>query len=153
MIPRESHEASSVTDTTPVEVLLVEDSAGDALLASQVLAEFPLPVRVHIARDGAQALQMLAEGSFRPRLVILDLKIPEVSGLQVLERHHSPGIPIVVLSGSSRETDKNLAIALGAVEYVQKPTSLHAFRDALWGMVGRWVFGMPTGAANGASAP
>ena len=142
-----------MTDITPAEVLLVEDSAGDALLASQVLAEFPLPVRVHVARDGAQALQMLAGGTFRPRLVILDLNIPVVSGLQVLERHRSPGIPIVVLSGSSRETDKNLAIALGAVEYVQKPTSCHAFRDALWGIVERWVFAMPSGTANEASRP
>src|SRR5271170_6159998 len=104
---------------TPVDVLLVEDSAGDALLAIEVLSEFPMPVKVHIARDGTQALQMLERGTFLPSLVLLDLNIPEVSGLEVLERYHSSSIPIVVLSASSRETDKCLAIELGASEYIQ----------------------------------
>jgi CheY-like chemotaxis protein len=125
----------------PVDVLLVEDCAGDALLACQILAEFPMPLKVHIALDGHQALQMLAGGTFSPRLVLLDLTIPELSGLQVLERYSSPDIPVVVFTGSSRETDKRLAMALGASEYIEKPTDLPAFRNALWGSIERWVFG------------
>ena len=125
---------------TPVDVLLVEDAAGDAVLAIHLLSQFPKPVKVHIARDGTQALQMLERGTFRPSLVLLDLNIPEVSGLEVLERYHSRSIPIVVFSGSSRETDKCLALELGASEYIQKPTDLQTYRETLWGIVERWVF-------------
>jgi DNA-binding response OmpR family regulator len=137
---------------TPVDVLLVEDSAGDALLAIEVLSEFPMPVKVHIARDGTQALQMLERGTFLPSLVLLDLDIPKVSGLEVLEQYRSRSIPIVVLSASSRETDKCLAIELGASEYIQKPTDLQAFRDTLWGILERWVSWKPSGTPNEASS-
>jgi CheY-like chemotaxis protein len=125
----------------PVEVLLVEDSPGDALLACQVLSEFRLPLKVHIARDGAQALQMLQARSWRPSVVMLDLDLPEVSGLQLLERYRPADIPMVVFSGSSRETDRNRALALGASDYVQKPTDLQAFRQALWGIIDNWALG------------
>src|ERR1700722_9580803 len=69
---------------SPSEVLLVEDNAGDALLVGQVLAEYPRPVHLRIARDGEQALQILGEPGFKPDLVILDLNIPRVSGYTVL---------------------------------------------------------------------
>jgi len=62
------------------EVLFVEDSAGDALLTRQILAESALPVRLHIARDGEQALAMLRDEWFRPAMIILDLSLPRVSG-------------------------------------------------------------------------
>src|ERR1700680_4088081 len=55
------------------EVLLVEDNAGDALLIGQALAESPITVRLHIARDGEQALQIMGESDFKPDLIILDL--------------------------------------------------------------------------------
>ena len=84
----------------PVEVLLVEDNAGDTLLIQQILAEGSIPVRVHVARDGEQALQMLDNPEFRPGLVILDLNIPRVPGSAVLERYHSAKTPIVIFSSS-----------------------------------------------------
>jgi two-component system, chemotaxis family, response regulator Rcp1 len=120
-----------------VEVLLVEDNAGDALLAGQILAEAPVPVKLHIARDGAQALQMLS-GGLKPDVVILDLNLPEIDGLRMMERYHPVDVPIVVFSASRRESDKLLAKALGASEYIVKPTDLQAFRDALFGIVERW---------------
>jgi len=122
----------------PVEVLLVEDNAGDALLASQVLAEAPIPVKLHIARDGAQALQMLTGERFKPDVVILDLGLPDIDGLHMMERYHPVDVPIVVFSASRRESDKLLAKALGASEYIVKPTDLRAFQDAVWGMIQRW---------------
>jgi len=123
---------------TPVKVLLVEDNAGDALLASQILAEAPVPVKLHIARDGAQALQMLAGEHVKPDVVILDLALPEIDGLRVMESYHPIDVPIVVFSASRRESDKLLAKALGAAEYVVKPSDLDEFREAVWGMVQRW---------------
>src|SRR5579863_765494 len=136
---------------SPVDVLLVEDAAGDALIVIEALSEFPTPVKVHIARDGIQALQMLERRTFRPSLVLLDLNIPEVSGLEVLERYHSRSIPIIVFSASSRETDKCLALELGASEYFQKPTDLQTYRETLWGILERWVSWKPNGAPNEAS--
>lgn len=123
---------------TPIVVLLVEDEAGDALLASQMLAEAPFPVRLHIARDGAQALQMLSDEAFKPSVVILDLNLPEINGFRLLERYHRADIPVVIFSASAKESDKLLAKSLGASEYVLKPTELDAFREAVWGMVERW---------------
>ena len=116
---------------------MVEDNAGDALLAGQILAEAPVPVKLHIARDGAQALQMLS-GGLKPDVVILDLILPEIDGLRMMERYHPVDVPIVVFSASRRESDKLLAKALGASEYIVKPTDLQAFRDALFGIVERW---------------
>ena len=120
-----------------VEVLLVEDNAGDALLAGQILAEAPMPVKLHIARDGAQALQMLSDG-LKPNVVILDLNLPEIDGLHLMERYHPVDVPIVIFSASRRESDKLLAKALGASEYIVKPTDLQAFREAIFGIVQRW---------------
>jgi len=68
----------------PSEVLLVEDNAGDALLIGQALSDGPSLVRLHIARDGEQALQILERPDFKPDLIILDLNIPKMSGYAVL---------------------------------------------------------------------
>jgi len=135
---------------TPVEVLLVEDNAGDALLASQVLAEAPIPVKLHIARDGAQALQMLGGECLKPDVVILDLTLPEIDGLRVMESYHPVDVPIIVFSASRRESDKLLAKALGAAEYIVKPSDLKDFREAMWGMVQRWGGRNRGAAADGA---
>ena len=123
---------------TPIVVLLVEDEAGDALLTSQVLAEAPFPVKLHIARDGAQALQMLSDETFRPDVIILDLNLPQMNGFRMLQRFERSEIPVVVFSVSNQETDKVLAKGLGAVEYIVKPSDLDQFREAVWGMVERW---------------
>jgi len=121
------------------EVLFVEDSAGDALLTQQILVEVGLPVRLHIARDGLQALMMLNDRSFHPALVILDLNIPVLSGLDVLERNPRKDVPIVVFTVSMRERDMEQTLALGAKEYVQKPMDMQGYREAVIGMIRRWA--------------
>src|SRR5215469_6252544 len=83
--------------TKPIEVLLVEDNAADIFLTRQALAEETIPVSMHVAVDGEQALDMLAGHHFNPDLVILDLKVPKLDGLSLLERSH-PNIPVVVFS-------------------------------------------------------
>jgi len=130
----------------PVHILLVEDYAGDTLLVQQVLATCPVAYKLHIARDGEQALQMLADPNLKADLIILDLNLPRITGLGVLERYHSKDIPIVVFSGSSLETDREFALALGATEYVQKPIDLTAFTDAVCEIVVKWVGRKPSGA-------
>ena len=118
-----------------MEVLLVEDSLGDALLAGQILAESQVPVRLHIARDGKQALAILADPVFEPALIILDLGIPMISGEEVLKRNQRKNIPVAVFSATRNEAEVQRALSLGARDYIQKPTDLPAYRDAVIGMV------------------
>ena len=81
----------------PVEVLLIEDNAGDTLLIGQILADCQLPVKLHVARDGEQALQMLGDVNLKPSLIVLDLNIPKISGNALLKRYSSRHVPVVVL--------------------------------------------------------
>jgi CheY-like chemotaxis protein len=130
----------------PVHILLVEDCAGDSLLVQQVLASCPVAFKLHIARDGEQALQMLADPKLELGLVVLDLNLPRITGLGVLERYHARDIPIVVFSASSRQTDREFALALGASEYVQKPIDLQAFTNAVCGIITKWTGRKESGA-------
>jgi CheY-like chemotaxis protein len=122
-----------------IEVLYVEDSAGDVLIMGHVLREFLQPVNISIARDGGQALAMLADERFKPDLIILDLNLPVLSGLEVLERNARKEIPVVIFSASGRTSDVERTLSLGAKEYVRKPIDLHSYRDAVIGMVCKWT--------------
>jgi chemotaxis family two-component system response regulator Rcp1 len=126
-------------ENQPVQVLFIEDSAGDALLTSQIVADSALPVKLVIARDGVQALIMLADPTFQPALIILDLNIPLISGHVVLERNQRRDIPVVIFSVSSEENEARRALALGAREYVQKPTDLDTYKQAVLRMITKWT--------------
>ena len=114
----------------PAHVLLVEDSPGDALLTQQVLASCSVPIRLHIAQDGEQALQVLRDPGYKPNVIILDLDIPKISGYGVLALyplcHSMKTTPVVVFSASENEADVIRAILLGACEYMHKPTDIDA---------------------------
>lgn len=150
-LPAESHDAAMRAENQPVQILLVEDSAGDALLTSQIVADSSLTVKLVIARDGVQALIMLADPTFQPALIILDLNIPLISGHVVLERNQRRDIPVVIFSVSSDENEARRALALGAREYVQKPTDLDAYKQAVLRIITKWT-GSDESAVEGASA-
>jgi DNA-binding response OmpR family regulator len=133
----------------PTEVLFVEDSPGDALLTGQILAEAMLPVRLRIARDGVQALTLLADRSFEPVLVILDLNLPNLSGFEVLQRNPRKEIPVVIFSASMNQADMDRALGLGAASYSHKPMDLEAYRDAVLAIIDLWAD--PRTEANGIS--
>jgi CheY-like chemotaxis protein len=134
------------------EILLAEDSDNDAELTIDALAEYNLSNHIVRVSDGAAALDYLyRRGRFadrlglNPILLLLDLKMPKVSGLEVL-RHvkESPGladIPVVMLSSSCEELDLREAQRLGADAYVVKPVNFHDFVDAVktigkfWGVL------------------
>jgi CheY-like chemotaxis protein len=124
---------------SPSEVLLVEDNAGDALLIGQALAECPTPVQLHLARDGEQVVQILAEPDFVPDLIILDLNIPKISGYAVLAMYPPQKTPVVVFSASQNEADVGRALSLGARDFVHKPLNLDDYKTAVIGMVQKWV--------------
>jgi two-component system response regulator len=122
-----------------VEILLVEDSAGDAVLIRQIVSEVSAAVSLHIARDGEQALMMLGDSDFRPAFIILDLNIPRTSGLKLLERWKSQQIPVVVFSSSLNDGERARVLELGAREFIQKPTDIDAFTQVVRGMVERYA--------------
>jgi len=124
--------------TKPVEILLVEDNAGDVLLVRQALADERFPINLHIAVDGKQAVQILAERHFHPDLVILDLNVPKISGLSVLECSQST-IPFVVFSSSASPQDRRCAFELGAKDFVQKPTDLEEYGHVVSRIVRNWA--------------
>ena len=121
-----------------LEILLVEDNAGDALLVRQALYDCALPVHLHIARDGEQALFMLTDPPIQPNLIILDLNIPKITGTALLEQWRIGLIPVVVLSSTTNPAEKARSLALGAREFVSKPSDLDEFTHTVRSIVERW---------------
>jgi CheY-like chemotaxis protein len=119
-----------------VEILLVEDNANDAELTLRALKQRNLANQVFVCHDGAEALDFFSKGAGPvPKVVLLDLKLPKVDGLEVLRRlkddARTKSIPIVVLTSSREEPDIEQAYALGANSYIVKPVDFDAFARAV----------------------
>jgi two-component system response regulator len=119
-----------------VEILLVEDSEADIEMTLHSLREYNLCNTIRVARDGREALDMLFAGrdgaeGIRPRVVLLDLKLPKVSGHEVLRRIKSDektkGIPVVIMTSSGQQADIERCYELGANSYVVKPIGFEDF--------------------------
>lgn len=123
-----------MTGELSVSVLLVEDNPDHALLAKLMLGRLDEVREVRVVSDGVQALELLDRGPL-PDLILLDLKLPDVDGFEVLEvlgrdaelKH----IPVVVLSTSSVDSDRDKSAALGARAYFEKPLSGTDLKDFL----------------------
>lgn len=122
----------------PKTILLVEDNADDEQLTLRAMRQSEVPNIIRVARDGAEALDHLfgaAAGTRLPDLVLLDLKLPKVSGLEVLQRLRSEertrGLPVVVLTSSDEEKDIVESYNLGANSYIRKPVDFDEFIDAV----------------------
>ncbi|HYL34973.1 MAG TPA: response regulator [Bryobacteraceae bacterium] len=127
----------------PVELLLVEDNLSDVELTVHVLKKHGLANSIEIARDGAEALELLlGDGRGRsarpvslPRLILLDLKLPKVNGLEVLAKlkadARTKSIPVVVLTSSREDQDLFLCYELGANSYIVKPVDFGRFTEAV----------------------
>ncbi len=122
-----------------IEVFLVEDNPADVLLVRVALSEVPFPLKLLVAKDGEQALQMLRSPGFQPHLIILDLNMPRVDGQAVLAQYRQTKIPVVIFSSTQNRVEVQKALALGAREYVQKPIGFEPYADAVRGIVKRWV--------------
>ena len=123
-------------------ILLVEDDPRDMELTLEALGEYNLANEVVVARDGAEALDYLyCRGEFsarpndNPAVLLLDLKLPKVDGLQVLQQIRSDErlklIPVVVLTSSHEEKDMMRSYKLGVNAYVVKPVDFHEFVNAI----------------------
>jgi two-component system, response regulator len=126
-----------------VEVVLVEDNPGDAELTLRALHKSQMVNQVHLARDGEEALDFLfcraafASRRFEdaPRLVLLDLKLPKIDGLQVLQAlktdARTKAIPVIILTSSKEERDLVAGYKLGVNSYVQKPVNFAEFQEVV----------------------
>ena len=132
---------------TQIEILLVEDSPSDQLLAKTALAAAKLPTRVHVVADGVEAMAFLrAEGKYhaavRPDLILLDLNLPRKDGRQVLAEikasEELKRIPVVVLTTSQSEQDMHHAYGLHANCYIAKPVDFDDFKSALQSVQDFW---------------
>lgn len=124
-----------------VEILLVEDNSRDVELALHALRRENLANHIEVARDGEEALDFLfCRGRYSvrrmeepPRLVLLDLKLPKVDGLEVLRQIKSDprtkAVPIVILTSSREERDLVQGYKLGVNAYIQKPVDFDQFRQ------------------------
>jgi two-component system response regulator len=121
-----------------VEILLVEDNPNDVELTLRALKKHNLANRVHVARDGEEALDFIfGTGPFsgvkcnRLKVILLDLKLPKVSGLEVLRKLKSDErcktVPVVVLTSSQEDQDIQECYKLGVNSYVVKPVEFEAF--------------------------
>ena len=126
-----------------IEILLVEDNKDDVELTLHTLRKEKLANSIHVARDGEEALEFIfcngahADRSFDrpPRLVLLDLKLPKVDGMEVLKRlkgdPRTRTIPVVILTSSKEERDLAQGYGLGANSYIQKPVDFEQFRETV----------------------
>lgn len=130
----------------PIEILLVEDNPDDAELTLHALKKAKLANTVHLLRDGAEAIEYLIGGNgpaAHPRVILLDLKLPKISGLQVLQRikadPRTKDVPVVVLTSSREDRDIAEAYKLGANSYIVKPVDFEGFTQAVSSLGLYWM--------------
>jgi len=130
-------------NTGKLDILLVEDNQDDMDLALHALKREKLANNIYVVRDGEEALDFIfcrgafAHRSFErpPKLVLLDLKLPKVDGMEVLKQIKSDlrtrTIPVVIMTSSKEERDLVAGYNLGANSYIQKPVDFDQFRETV----------------------
>ena len=134
-----------------IEILLVEDNPDDLEMSLHALHKAKIANRIQVVRDGQEALDFIfCEGDFAdrtmdhgPRVILLDLKLPKVDGLEVLKRIKSDPltrkIPVVILTSSKEQNDVIESYDLGTNSYIVKPVSLDQFVAAVQNMGMYWM--------------
>jgi two-component system response regulator len=134
-----------------VEILLVEDNPNDVELTLRAMKKHNIANKVHVVKDGAEALEYLfgtdarPEGALnhRPKLILLDLKLPKVDGLEVLHRikgdKRAKAIPVVVLTSSREETDIAKSYEYGVNSYIAKPVDFDKFAKVVADLGFYWL--------------
>jgi len=140
-----------MNEPTAIELLLVEDNPNDLELALRALRKANLANRIHVARDGAEALEFVfCEGPYvtrsigdAPKVILLDLKLPKVDGLEVLRRIKADPrtklIPVVVLTSSKEQRDVVESYQLGVNSYIVKPVNFERFSEAVRDLGVYWL--------------
>jgi CheY-like chemotaxis protein len=135
------------TQGKEIEILLVEDNADDVALTLRALRKEHMANKIHVARDGEEALAFLFDPQTAHhthlKLVLLDLKLPKVDGLEVLKAvkndPRTRRIPVVVMTSSREESDLVRSYDLGVNSYMQKPVDFDQFRQVVKHMGFYWL--------------
>jgi CheY-like chemotaxis protein len=153
------------SEENPVEILLVEDSPSDAKLTLRSLLKSGVVNRIDHVKDGQAALDYLfcvgryadRNPALSPRMVLLDIKLPKVDGLQVLERIRSDprttNLPVVILTSSKQERDIARGYALRANSYIVKPVDFAQFAEAVKSLGMYWLLLNTPASARAQSVP
>ena len=131
-------------------ILLVDDDANDEELARIALEDSQIPHRLVVVRDGAEALDWLSQhgpasaaGAVTPHLILLDLKLPKVNGLEVLEQIRNAQrtrlVPVVVFTSSIEDRDLLEAYRRGANAYIRKPVDFHEYKALIVDVGAFWI--------------
>jgi len=140
-----------MSENNAVEILLVEDTPEDLELALRALRKANLANHIQIARDGAEAIEFLfAEGAYKgrkvengPKVILLDLKLPKIDGLEVLKRLKADArtklIPVVMLTSSKEQSDVIESYKLGVNSYIVKPVNFERFAEAVQELGFYWL--------------
>lgn len=138
-------------ENTDIEILIVEDNVNDAELTIRVLQKSKIANNIFHLKDGASAIDFLfgkgdfsgRDTSYKPKVILLDLKMPKVDGLEVLKKVKADPltnkIPVVVLTSSKESPDIEKAYALGANSYIVKPVEFEGFSKAIAEVGLYWV--------------
>ncbi len=129
-----------------LRILVIEDSPSDVRLIREALKDTPVPVRLSVARDGVEGLNLLHSSEYdafeRPDLVLLDLNLPKKNGCEVLaEIKSDPAlkqIPVLVMTSSMADEDITKAYSLNANCYITKPGNLTEYIDVVHAIEGFW---------------
>lgn len=127
------------------KLLLVEDNPDDCALALRAFKKSALDIEVEVAHDGEEALLLLADDDRDlPGMILLDLKLPKVNGLEVLEeirkRNNTWHIPVVILTSSIEPNDLERSYRLGANSYIRKPVDFTDFTEVISKIGNYWFF-------------
>ncbi len=126
-----------------VDILHIEDDPYCVELMQRALRRMDRPLDLHAVTDGELALKFLAEEERPPRLIVLDLKIPKVNGLQVLAQlradEKTRTVPVIVFTSSQEPRDVTLSYQAGANSYVIKPLEYKEFFDAVQRIIHYWL--------------
>jgi two-component system, response regulator len=134
-----------------VDILLVEDNPSDVKLTMHAFQSANLANKVHVARDGVEAIEFLFGDASNidqgipgvPSLILLDLKLPRLDGHEVLKRIKSDprtsGIPVIVLTSSSEEKDVMRTYEMGANSYIVKPVDFEQFTESVRDLGKYWL--------------
>jgi CheY-like chemotaxis protein len=137
--------------TNSVEILIVEDTSEDLDLTLRALRKAKITNHIQVARDGEEALEFIfCEGPFGerkiengPKVILLDLKLPKIDGLEVLQRIKSDprtkSIPVVVLTSSREQNDVVESYNLGVNSYIVKPVNFEQFSEAVQKLGMYWL--------------
>ena len=132
-------------------ILLVEDNADDEALALRAFRNSGVNARIDVVRDGAEALDyLLGAGAYterdvseQPRLILLDMKLPKLNGLDVLRRIRQDSrtrfSPVVLMTSSRQEADMVAGYSLGANSYIQKPVNYDEFTSLIYDLGRDWL--------------